>query len=389
MRKINASCVYPVSSEPIQNGLVITDAAGKILDLLSPEQPDYESALFGSEKFDGLLCPGFVNTHCHLELSYLKDKIEPHSGLNGFIQQLQKSRNNFSEELILNSIDAGEREMLKNGIVAVGDICNSSITTPQKSKSNLFYHSFVELFGFDETRAEDIFSRGLELNRLFEKNNLAVSISPHAPYSTSSKLMSLIAAHCRINYNLLTIHNQESMEENKLFNSKTGEMASMLKGFGYDLSVWNSYGKNSLPSYFPSLSTQSNILLVHNTYTSAEDIKSVDRKNVFWCFCPSANLYIENQLPQLSQFIESNVQITIGTDSLASNGKLSIWEELKTLKKHFPELTLDTLLKWGTLNGALFLGVEDKFGSIEKGKTPGLIVIDQIDTECAQVIRIC
>jgi cytosine/adenosine deaminase-related metal-dependent hydrolase len=112
---------------------------------------------------------------------------------------------------------------------------------------------------------------------------------------------------------------------------------------------------------------------VHNTFTSLEDLQwaTSQASNLFWCTCPNANLYIEDRLPDYNFFINEKAKVTIGTDSLASNKSLSVLDELKTISSHNPQIPLQTLLSWGTINGAEFLG-RTELGTIEKGKKPGL-----------------
>lgn len=388
MLKFSADCIYTVSGPSINNGIVVTNDTGKIMDVLSPDHLEYKGAQDGAKYFSGAICPGFVNTHCHLELSFLKGHIPAKTGLNGFIQALQKTRTTFSHEQITNAIQEAELQMLQNGIVAVGDICNGSNTLLQKQKSKLYYHSFIELFGFDGSRAVSFFSTGIALLEQFENAGLSASLTPHAPYSTSFELMELIADACRNKGSLLSIHNQESEEENKLFQNKSGKMADMLKLFGLDISTLKEYGKNSLPVYLSHLNTETAILLVHNTFSTQSDIEFAQNKNVFWCLCPNANLYIENCLPNIPLLIQSKAQLTLGTDSLASNTQLSIWEEIKTIQQQYPEISLELLLEWGTLNGANYLGIQEQYGSLEKGKKPGLVLLENLHSEHSNSTRI-
>src|SRR5690606_9068684 len=101
------------------------------------------------------------------------------------------------------------------------------------------------------------------------------------------------------------------------------------------------------------------VLLVHNTYTSAKDIYFVERqgRKVTWCFCPNANLYIEDTLPRIPHFAQYNHSITVGTDSLASNDRLCVLSELKTIHRYFPELPFTKTIQWATINGAHCLGI--------------------------------
>ena len=129
------------------------------------------------------------------------------------------------------------------------------------------------------------------------------------------------------------------------------------------------------------------ILFVHNTYTSKQDLDIIKSyamasgHEVALCLCPRANLYIENCLPDISLFLQEGMKICIGTDSLASNESLSILDELKTIAKYFPEIPFEILITWATKNGAYFLGMEKQFGTIEKGKKPGLNLLKGMNTE--------
>ena len=108
-------------------------------------------------------------------------------------------------------------------------------------------------------------------------------------------------------------------------------------------------------------------------------------KNIYWALCPNANLYIENRQPSYNLFL--NEKCTIGTDSLASNWSLSILDELKTIVNHSPQLPLELLIKWATFNGAEFLGITHQFGSIEKGKKPGINLIEQLNADLTKLTQ--
>ena len=111
MRKFKADWVYPVSSSPIKNGIVVTSEQGSILDVLHDEHVEYTAALENSETVEGVICPGFVNTHCHIELSYLRNHLQMHTGLNGFISELQKTRTSFPADVIEVEIEKALQEM--------------------------------------------------------------------------------------------------------------------------------------------------------------------------------------------------------------------------------------------------------------------------------------
>jgi cytosine/adenosine deaminase-related metal-dependent hydrolase len=371
MKSFRADYVFPVYADPVKNGIVTVDDNGKIISV-SNHPPDHHDP--DVEKLDGIICPGFINAHCHLELSHLKDKVTEGTGLVDFIKQLQARRTANEAEIQAAALQA-DRDMYDNGIVAVGDISNNALTVGIKDKSNIYYHTFVEVFSFIPDRASEVFASALTLAEQFKPQ--PTSVTPHAPYSVSKELFRLIKSYSDKNENLLSIHNQECDDENKFYRYKLGSFLDLYKHFGIDISFFKPQARNSLQSVLPLLSSKHQILMVHNTCTNLKDIYFIKRfdKKINWCFCPNANLYIEKKLPKIDLFLDQGSNITLGTDSLASNNKLCILSEMQTLQQYFPSLEIDRLLSWATLNGARFLGIDKEKGSLEPGKTPGLNLI--------------
>lgn len=291
---------------------------------------------------------------------------------------MQQLRNADAGEVIEAAAKADE-QMQQSGIVAVGDISNSAVTASVKLKSKLYYHNFIEVFGFDPKGADAAFNNALAIQEQFKP--LATSITPHAAYSVSKELFKLIRKESDAKKSMLTIHNQESDEENKLYRYKQGDFLDFYKRLGLDISFFKPQARNSIQSIIPLLSNKENVLMVHNTYTNIKDVyftRRFDRK-INWCFCPDANLFIEKTLPKVNIFTHHGFNITLGTDSLASNTELCIMKEMRVLQEHFPALELEEMIHWGTINGAKFLGIDEEKGSIEAGKTPGLNLITGLD----------
>ena len=140
MRRITADIIYPITSNPLTDHVLLLEDDGTILNI----QPLSEFDETTVEKFSGALVPGFINTHCHIELSHLKDKFPEKTGLPEFLNLVTAQREH-NEEIMLNAISSAEKEMIKNGIVAVGDISNLPLSFSQKAKRNLYYHTFIEL----------------------------------------------------------------------------------------------------------------------------------------------------------------------------------------------------------------------------------------------------
>ena len=355
--------------------VLITDGNGRITNII-----DIDNAGEDVEILKGIISPGFINAHCHLELSHLKNVIPEKTGLIDFVFKVVSERY-FAEEEILNAIEKGEEEMLKNGIVAVGDICNYSTTVSQKIKRNISYYNFIEISGW----LPEIADLRLEKRKIafdeFDKNKLIAGIVPHAPYSVSQilwkKITPLFAGKT------VTIHNQETADEDLFFKEGKGDFVRMFEKMHIDNSFFKPKKKGSVENYFKKFSTAKSVILVHNTFTKQSDLDFInEQKNkeqvISFCLCPNANLYIENTLPPVDLFRKNDCNIVLGTDSLASNHQLNILEEIKAIQEKFPTIKTETFLKWATINGAKALQMDDQLGSFVKGKKPGVVLIENV-----------
>jgi aminodeoxyfutalosine deaminase len=332
------------------------------------------------QQFNGILSPGFINCHCHLELSHMKGLIPEKTGLVEFILSVVTKRHT-NDEIIQWAIEKAEDEMLLNGIVATGDICNNDLSLLQKSKGRMYYHNFIEAAGYHPDIAEERFEKSLDIFKKYAQHySIPVesnSIVPHAPYSVADGLWERIISFP--GNHLFTIHNQEIAAENEWFVRKTGGLEKLYAGMQIDISFFHPTGKSSLQSILPRFINNQQLILVHNVHTAVEDILAAgtSKAKIFWCLCPNANKYINDELPDATLFTANNCEIVLGTDSLASNYRLSILDEIHTLKENNNALKTELLLGWATLNGARALQMDSLLGSFEKGKRPGVVLISE------------
>jgi aminodeoxyfutalosine deaminase len=374
----SADYLMPVTSQSIRGGVLALLDDGTISGIFRPgEAPVSDSDI---QKFHGILCPGFINTHCHLELSYLQNKIAKGATLDGFISQVEQEKKKHTDNFsIFSAIENAEQEMLNEGIVAVGDICNTNDSFQVKKQKKLAYHSFIEVFGSDPDRADEFFSHARRLYAQALSNGLTASVVPHSPYSLSAELFRQIGTFAYKTGGLLSIHHQENEDENYYFETGDGPIAERLKRFGINAPTLNNPGLRPLAAVAQYLPWNNKILLVHNTASKEADIAFAIQnfKKLWFCLCPNSNIFISGKLPDVTVLRRAGAGITLGTDSLASNQRLSILEEMKTVSKYYPEIGLDELIKWATINGAEALGFNAHSGSFEIGKRPGIVLIEQ------------
>jgi aminodeoxyfutalosine deaminase len=377
-RKFKAEHLFTGQEWLSDDSVLITSPEGEIIDIVPVAGAGEDIA-----NFSGILSPGFVNCHCHLELSHMKGLIPEKTGMIDFLVRVIQQRG-FEADSIKKGIEDAENSMLQNGIVAVGDICNTANTVEQKKAGRLLYHNFIETMGFVESTAAQRFEAARtvydQFARLYRTPAESNSIVPHAPYSVSPALFQKIT-HFPGN-NLLTIHSQESAVEREFIEKGTGDFHRLYEALHIDISFYKPRSARSLKTYLSHFLPNQSLILVHNVTTNKGDLDYIASGelsigNLFFCICPNANIYIGNPLPNIELLRQYQAAITVGTDSLASNNQLSILAELQTIRRHFPQIETKELLQWATLNGARALQLNDVIGSFEPGKKPGVIVISE------------
>lgn len=367
-----AQYVFTNEGEPIKNGAVtINETTGEILDIktLTKETPF-------TEFHNGIIVPGFVNAHCHLELCHLKDKIKNVDSLLDFLVQIcQLSESVYDENLT----SCWDKFMYETGVSVVGDISNTFNTANIKKNSKIRYINFVELIGTTSERCQKNKEQYKTVREKFlaaNQNPNEIIACPHAPYSVSPELFYTINLLNGGNKEMISIHNQENFDENLLYKDHSG---GFVERFPMDLSSIPVTGKTSLQS-INKLDYQ-RVIFVHNIYSSDGDLDFAKRnyKEQYFVICPKSNIILEKKMLNVNKLISRGLTICIGTDSLSSNDSLSMIDELKVFSENFPEIPLTDIMKFATLNGAKALGVSSEFGTLSKGKTPGIVLIENVD----------
>ena len=377
-RKFKADYLFTGKEMAEPDSVLITTAEG-IVQAIVPAAEAGPDVLY----YPGWLTPGFINCHCHLELSHMRGVLPENTGLVDFLSLVIRLRGAEPQKLA-EAIAAGEQEMLAGGIVATGDICNTAGTLPVKTAGRMFYHNFIETMGFVPAGAASRFAQSLQVFQTFGEAYpyplVANSIVPHAPYSVSEPLLKLTTGFP--GNRLLTIHNQEAEAENDFYLTGKGDFLRLYEVMGLDVSFFKGTGKRSLESILPAFYRNQSLILVHNVATREEDlasIRSVNGPSLYFCLCPNANLYISGRLPDIDVLVRHGGVVVLGTDSLASNHQLSILEEMKTLQRHWPKLDTSTLLGWATVNGAKALQLESTLGDFTPGKKPGVLLLNGLE----------
>jgi len=375
MRRFSAHYVFTAAGRPLKYGIVETNDAGIIQKVTDTGGVMRE--VRNLEFYPGVLVPGFINAHCHLELSHLAGRIAEKSELAAFIGGVvdeRKAHPDLVEKAALNA----DAEMYRAGITAVGDVCNAPDTIAIKQLSKIRYHNFIEFFGLLTVDAEQRHDTALRLREHFRHEKLRASLSPHAAYSVSEALWNAVKPDLNAE-KVITVHHAESKQEKELLQHKTGLLADRFKRLGYRLEALPQHAA-SMQSLLDLYAPNPRRLWVHNTLAESHELPKPGKNQDYLVLCPCSNLYIESRLPDIPALMKSGLPICLGTDSLASNRRLSILNEMLTIQNHYPDIPLEELIQWSTIHGARALGMDDELGSMEEGKKPGILHLSAMDT---------
>lgn len=316
------------------------------------------------EFFPGILIPGMINAHCHLELSYLHGAIVEGSGFAGFARAIGAVRNNFSTEERLHAASVADADMWEQGIEAVIDIANDELVMPIKTRSRIEYLTLFEAFGLTTQR--------LDNHRDMTSKWAQSSITPHSTYSLQD---GIFRSAVKANNTTLSIHFLESKDEVELYHNE-GSLHQWYDKMGWECDFL--HYATPAERITASITPEKRVVLVHGCEATAIDIERISTHfttPATWALCPESNRYISGSKPPVELLRTKGAKIAIGTDSLASARELSMVENMRLMG----DVPLTELLRWATKNGAEAMGLDAKLGSIEVGKTPGIVLLENAD----------
>ena len=380
VKRITASYIYTLDAgEPIRNGFVeYDDTDGTILNVGECASDEVVQ--------DCAIVPGFVNSHCHVELSHLHGKFVKGTGMAGFIDQINALRDWAGNDVKTKLVQQWMDKMWKDGVSAMADISNDESSFPVKKTHAMYTRTFLEVFGSEPEMCDGVMKDVAQLQKIADEAGIDAAPTPHSCYTMSPQLLSA-SADAGMERGFISYHSQESQEEEDLVRSGSGAMYENRKRSG--MSTPPVTGESSLKYFIDRLAAvrkapyDERILLVHNVCLSQGDIDAALKvmKNVYWAICPLSNIFIHNALPPVGLMRENGLDITLGTDSLSSNDDLDMVKEIICLHESFPEVPMNEIFTWACLNGARFLMKDSELGSLSVGKRPGIVVVRNIDAD--------
>ncbi|MBA4322736.1 MAG: hypothetical protein C0408_07960, partial [Odoribacter sp.] len=308
MKYFSAQYIFTNAGLPLKRGIICAEDDGTIVSV--EDSGGILKERHSVEFFNGIIVPGFVNCHCHLELSYLKDKIAAGSGLAAFLMAVNTFRYSLQKDINKAIIEA-DKEMAKEGIVLCADICNTSATFNLKKESTIRYISLLEVFGIDSSRAEIRLNEILELSKTAKESGIPHWIVPHAVYSISLPLFRLIKSNTASN-KVSAIHFMESADEETILESHSGALMDSYKKFLPSVRDPEIAGDH-VSAVTDMITSSGNLILIHNTFVRHDHIKKLNKRaGLYWCLCPNSNLRIEQRIPPVALLAGEGCNIVIG-----------------------------------------------------------------------------
>jgi cytosine/adenosine deaminase-related metal-dependent hydrolase len=350
------SWILPVSGPPLRNGWVeVKD--GRIAALGTGSRR-------GARPLGpGILLPGLVNAHCHLELSHLKGSVDSSRGFVPWVEDLIGKRGRASREQVRARAEAGIEEVVESGTTALGDVSNGLDHLDLLEASSLRSVVFYELLAWDPARAGEVFAGARDrLRSLPPRERVEVRLAAHAPHSVSAPLLGRLSREGPLS----AIHLAESQAEARFLKRGDGEWKELLlKRVG--TVPFETPGVSPV-DYLRSLGALGKgLLAAHCVQTDAADWTLLRKAGVSVVVCPRSNRELGVGLPPVPSLLEAGINVCLGTDSLASAPTLSVWDDLLALREAYPAIPPETLVSMATQAGARALGL-GSLGSLEVGK---------------------
>ncbi len=386
---IAADYVLPVSNAPIEHGALLIDDT-RIVDVGSR---DDIARLYPAVPINDLgaaaILPGFVNCHSHLELTSMRGSLDDvEHDFRSWLLKLNDLRSSMTYADVHAAAINGALEGSRAGVTCFGDIGRIGTAGLEALKHvGLRGIVFQETdFSPDNRTAEDDFKNlatKYELMREGETDLVRVGISPHSPYTVSSQLFELIAQYAILNRIPLTIHAAESANEMELLTRGSGFFTEIYEQFDLE---WISPHCSPI-QYLERLGVLSaQPLLAHCVHVERDDIERIAANGAQIAHCPKSNAKFGHGFAPLEKFLDADIKVGLGSDSVASNNVCDMLEEsgFAVLSSRNRDdckrfISADEILKIATLGGARALGLDSQIGSLEVGKQADIAVVSLTD----------
>jgi aminodeoxyfutalosine deaminase len=376
-RIIHADHVAPGDAPPIADAAIVVDERGTIEDVgaASNVLPRHLGAPV--ERVRGVVFPGLVNAHTHIELSALRGKVPGGRGFVAWVDTLIGIRSEITAEEESAAIDRAAEDLVSYGTVAVGDVTNSLAAVHALARKNIGGSIFHEVLGLERAavlrRIEGLRAEVEERVPTWPSTDLAYAPAPHTVFTLHPDALRALIEGAKKRNLRTSIHLAEHGPERRAIENGDGPFPDWYFARTSQRCEWP---KRPLFDYAEDVGALApEVLVVHLTDARPAELARVAAAKSPVVLCPRSNLYIEARLPPLLDVLHAGIAPALGTDSLASNTSLDVLAEARALADRFPSVPAWRLLELATANGARALGRDD-LGRIARGTRPGIVAIE-------------
>jgi aminodeoxyfutalosine deaminase len=321
----------------------------------------------------GVLMPGLVNAHCHLELSHLGGLAErAPAGFVPWVESLMAQRGLTGPDEVRAATRRAIRQLESTGTVAVGDVSNGLAHLDLLEESHLHAVVFYELLGWDPARAETILAAASDVMTIAARPELRtrVKIAAHAPYSVSPELLAGIVRRG----GPAAMHLAESPDETRFLAQGDGEWRSFLDRRGLGHVPFAAPGVSPIVHVDEMGGLREGMVAAHCVQVDESDCALLAKRGAHVAICPRSNRSLRVGMAPVRRLLDAGVRLCLGTDSLASAPTLDLMADMALLQSQFPELAPGVIVRMATLGGAEALGLPE-LGAIEPGRSADLAFV--------------
>jgi len=392
MRAVHADAVVTGDAGTLRDGAIVLDTDGTFSDVGPASVVLPRHAGIAVERVHGVVLPGLVNAHTHLELSALRGRVPGGAGFVPWVEQLIGIRTELRPEQDLEAVEAAVQELDDHGTAAVGEVTNTLVAVRMLARRGIVGCVFHEVFGVEreplERRVEALPRMVEEQVGSWPSKDLSYAPAVHTLYTTHPDVVRRLLATVRERGLRTSVHLAEHAAERRFLEHGDGPIPEWFQArlkLRRDLLEWPGRSPVAFADELGALAPH--VLAVHLTDARAEELERVAHRGSPVVFCPRSNLFIETRLPPLLAARSAGLLPALGTDSLASNASLDVLAEARALGDRFPTVPASELVRMATWEGARALGRDD-VGRVARGARAGLVAIDGApgDDPCAFVL---
>lgn len=326
-----------------------------------------------------VLLPGFINAHCHLELTPLLNTVLTETSFAKWIQRINAAKRHFSDDDYLAGIKDGAWRLARSGTTTVFNIESYPELLNRLPELPLRVWWFYEMLDV-RLRAHDNSSMHGAMSIFHPANASGMrhfGLSPHAPYTASPELFCLALQAARAAKMPFTTHVAESRDEMQMFRDASGPLFDFLAALGRPMGDCG--GTTPFRRLVENGMIDPHSILVHLNELDAADFSLIPAfvggKALQVVHCPKSHGFFRHSPFPFERLCELGANISLGTDSLASNSTLNMFAEMRAFAKTHPTVSPVEILRMVTVNPARSINLEKTLGSFRNGAWADAIAI--------------